>query len=218
MPRPFACVWGCIFTHVTPSHSGHVPLPTSRRFAHVTPPHPRSPTSLRDTCTTLRDRAHYVTNARAFKHNCFYRTIRSYHINTSLSLLIGPLALSSGLEYILIISKAFSVFHLKASSKHPGQFQYFISKLLQNIQDNFRRPFDSLVVISSQSFFTIFRTFSIFSSYNILPISKIFSIIKLGTSDILQDSWSSSNAIQQAFYKGFTFLLIGSLHSNGFTF
>ncbi|KAF8510733.1 hypothetical protein BU17DRAFT_69937 [Hysterangium stoloniferum] len=135
---------------------------------------------------------------------CFYRTIRSYHINTSLSLLIGPLALSSGLEYILITSKAFSVFHLKASSKHPGQFQYFISKLLQNIQDNFRRPFDSLVVISSQSIFTIFRAFSIFSSYNIFPISKTLSIIKIFYS--LQEhqtycNWSSSNAIQKGFYK-----------------
>ncbi|KAF8526289.1 hypothetical protein BU17DRAFT_62272 [Hysterangium stoloniferum] len=260
---------------------------------------------LRDTCTTLHDGAHYVTNARAFKHNvrafkhnvrafkhnvrafkhnvrafkhnvrafkhnvrafkhnvrafkhnishgalgfprnfktpptaatlsghpittptssvlsslkipshqCFYRTIRSYHINTSLSLLIGPLALSSGLEYILITSKAFSVFHLKASSKHPGQFQYFISKLLQNIQDNFRRPFDSLDILN---LFLLQHPSNIQDIFNYQDFLLTAGI--LGTSDILQDSWSSSNAIQQAFYKGFTFLLIGSLHSNGFTF
>ncbi|KAF8523956.1 hypothetical protein BU17DRAFT_63594 [Hysterangium stoloniferum] len=100
----------------------------------------------------------------------------------------------------------------------------------------FWRPFDSLVVILSQSIFTIFRTFSIFSSYNILPISETFSIFKVfyslqtrNTRHItnsfdfvnigsLQYSWSSSHTIQKAFYKGFTFLLIGSLHSNGFTF
>ncbi|KAF8511011.1 hypothetical protein BU17DRAFT_69815 [Hysterangium stoloniferum] len=168
-----------------------------------------------------------------------FATIRSYHINTSLSLLIGPLALSSGLAYILITSKAFSVFHLKASSKHPGQFQYFISKLLQNIQDNFS--------ISSQSFFKTSRTISEdllilwllfhlkassqysghFQSFPLttsfqyprhFQLSRFFTHCRLGISDILQDSWSSSNAIQQAFYKGFTFLLIGSLHSNGFTF
>ncbi|KAF8516529.1 hypothetical protein BU17DRAFT_67363 [Hysterangium stoloniferum] len=79
---------------------------------------------------------------------------------------------SSGIEYILITSKAFSVFYLKASSKHPGQFQdifnLFLLQHLSNIQD-------------------------IFNYQNFL--------LTAGTSDILQDSWSSSNAIQKAFYK-----------------
>ncbi|KAF8527170.1 hypothetical protein BU17DRAFT_61795 [Hysterangium stoloniferum] len=172
-------------------------------------------------CITSQTRAHSNTT-----------TIRSYHINTSLSLLIGPLALS-------FVKVDQGVFHLKASSKHPGQFQYFISKLLQNIQDNFS--------ISSQSFFKTSRTISEdllilwllfhlkassqysghFQSFPLttsfqyprhFQLSRFFTHCRLGTSDILQDSWSSSNAIQQAFYKGFTFLLIGSLHSNGFTF
>ncbi|KAF8519110.1 hypothetical protein BU17DRAFT_66055 [Hysterangium stoloniferum] len=142
---------------------------------------------------TLRDQAHYVTN---------------YFISKLLQNIQDNFRKPSDL---------WLVFHLKASSNIQDNWKP------SDLLDNFRRPFDSLVVISSQSIFTIFRTFSIFSSYNILPIFKTFSIIKifyslLGTSDILQDSWSSSNAIQKVFYKGFTFLLIGGLHSNGFTF
>ncbi|KAF8530541.1 hypothetical protein BU17DRAFT_60250 [Hysterangium stoloniferum] len=58
------------------------------------------------------------------------------------------------------------LFHLKASSQHPGQFQnirsigsYFISRHLHNIQDSFKTS-DLLVLILSQGIFTTYRTVS----------------------------------------------------------
>ncbi|KAF8496305.1 hypothetical protein BU17DRAFT_72467 [Hysterangium stoloniferum] len=89
---------------------------------------------------------------------------------------------------------------MKASSEHPGQFQeaflsfgwYLIPKHLKH--DN-SSPF------ISQHPSNIEDNFKVFYSLQTRNIRHIYS-------------WSSSNAIQKAFYKGSTFFLIGNLHSN----
>ncbi|KAF8514330.1 hypothetical protein BU17DRAFT_94596 [Hysterangium stoloniferum] len=59
--------------------------------------------------------------------------------------------------------------------------------------------------------FHFFGFFYSFQTKNIGNIPSSFGFVHI---DSLQYSWSSSNAIQKAFYKGFTFLPIDSLHSN----